>query len=220
MHFPSRCISSPQDEFGQSPLHFAAARQHGRGGLVQFMADAEINPALRDELYRTARDVATQAGLPDNVAEIDRWVLSVAARGQTDMLAEMLLAGYDHILDARESPDVGIVDVAAQRGHGETVAFLESIPAFEERRDRVLRAIRQGGGQGAQEVAELLQPADSRAKLLAAARNAMGRCSLHVAVLCQHEELVAFLAHNFPDTLHVGDNVSAAPKRYYNKNKF
>ncbi|KAE8750583.1 hypothetical protein FOCC_FOCC002563 [Frankliniella occidentalis] len=120
-----------QDEFGQSPLHFASARPHGRGGLLQFMSEADLNPALRDELYRTARDVAMQAGLPDNVEEIDRWVLSVAARGQTDKLAEMLLTGYDHILNARESPEVGIVDVAQQRGHTETVAFLQSITAFE-----------------------------------------------------------------------------------------
>ncbi|KAJ1527016.1 hypothetical protein ONE63_008560 [Megalurothrips usitatus] len=203
-----------RDEFGQSPLHFAAARQHGRGGLLQFMADSDLNPALRDELYRTARDVAGQAALPENVAEIDRWVLSVAARGQTDKLAEMLLAGYDHILDARDGPDVGIVDVAAQRGFNETVAFLESIPAFEERRERVLRAIRVGGPQGAQEVAQLLQAVDSRAKLLATARNSMGRCCLHVAVLCQQEELVAFLAHNFPDTLHVGDNLERTPLHY------
>ncbi|XP_034242925.1 uncharacterized protein LOC117646225 [Thrips palmi] len=205
---------SNRDEFGQSPLHFAAARAHGRGGLMQLMNDVDLNPALRDELYRTARDVAIQAGLLENVAEIDRWVLSLAARGSTDRLAEMLLAGYDYILGAREGPDVGIVDVAAQRGHNETVAFLESIPAFEERRDRVLRAVRMGGGQGTQEVAELLQVGDSRARLLATARNTMGRCSLHVAVLCQQEQLVAFLAHNFPETLAVGDNLERTALHY------
>lgn len=75
----------------------------------------------------------------------------------------------------------------------------------------MLRAVRTGGGQGAQTVAELLQVGDSRARLLATARNAMGRCSLHVAVLCQQEQLVAFLAHNFPETLAVGDNVRCAP---------
>ncbi|XP_052120045.1 uncharacterized protein LOC113205649 isoform X2 [Frankliniella occidentalis] len=211
---PSAFKDGNRDEFGQSPLHFASARPHGRGGLLQFMSEADLNPALRDELYRTARDVAMQAGLPDNVEEIDRWVLSVAARGQTDKLAEMLLTGYDHILNARESPEVGIVDVAQQRGHTETVAFLQSITAFEERRDRLLRAIRMGGAQGAQEVAEILEPADSRAKLLATARNNMGRCALHVAVLCQQEQLVAYLAHNFADTLHVGDNLERTALHY------
>lgn len=126
-----------QDEFGQSPLHFAAARQHGRGALVQLMSDVDLSPALRDELYRTARDVAIQAGLPDNVAEVDKWVLGIAGRGETERLAEMLLDGYDHILDVRESAEVGIVDVASKRGHNETVAFLESIMAFEVRLERV-----------------------------------------------------------------------------------
>lgn len=45
-------------------------------------------------------------------------------------------------------------------------------------------------------------------KLLAIGKNSYGRCSLHIAVLCQQEEIVDFLANSFPDTLKLGDNVS------------
>jgi hypothetical protein len=36
-----------------------------------------------------------------------------------------------------------------------------------------------------------------------------GRCSLHVAVLLENEEIVEFIANTFRQTLRVGDNVSA-----------
>lgn len=45
-------------------------------------------------------------------------------------------------------------------------------------------------------------------KLLAIGRNSYGRCTLHIAVLCQQEEIVDYLANTFTDTLKIGDNVS------------
>lgn len=63
-------------------LHFAAARSHGRGALFQLLQESGISPAYRDELYRTARDVSVQAGLPENTKEIDRFIIHLAARGQ------------------------------------------------------------------------------------------------------------------------------------------
>lgn len=70
-----------QDEHGQSMLHFAAAHSHGRNALFQLLQEADINVGYRDELYRTARDVAIQANLPENIQDIDKWVLYMAARG-------------------------------------------------------------------------------------------------------------------------------------------
>lgn len=42
---------------------------------------------------------------------------------------ELLLEGYDHILDA-EDDKMNIVDVATQRDHEATVQFLQSIPNY------------------------------------------------------------------------------------------
>lgn len=44
-------------------------------------------------------------------------------------------------------------------------------------------------------------------KLLAIGKNSYGRCTLHIAVLCQQEEIVDFITNMFPDTLRIGDNV-------------
>lgn len=63
-------------------MHFAAARAHGRNALVQLIEDSGISIAYRDELYRTARDVSMQATQPENTREIDKYVLSLIARGK------------------------------------------------------------------------------------------------------------------------------------------
>lgn len=61
---------------------------------------------------------------------------------------------------------------------------------------------------GAQsKVEEILQVRDDESVMLAMAKNERSRCSLHIAVLSQSEEIVRFLAENFPTTLIVLDNV-------------
>lgn len=66
-------------------LHFAAARSHGRNALFQLLQETDINIGYRDELYRTARDVSIQANVPENTNEIDRYVISVAAKGKSPL---------------------------------------------------------------------------------------------------------------------------------------
>lgn len=74
--------SDERDEHGQSMLHFAAARQHGKNALFQLIEESNINVTYRDEIYRTARDVSLQASQPENCKEIDRFILSLAAKGE------------------------------------------------------------------------------------------------------------------------------------------
>ncbi|KAF5298175.1 hypothetical protein FQA39_LY02599 [Lamprigera yunnana] len=196
-----------RDEHGQSMLHFAAARSHGRNALFQLLVETEINLSYRDELYRTARDISIQANIPENTNEIDRYILHIACNGETDKLVELLLNGYDHITDVVDEDDIPIIEAVSTKGQTETVSFLQSILTFEEKRERVHHAIRQGV---INEVTALL--ADEKdtgsGKLLAIGKNSYGRCTLHIAVLCQQEEIVDYLVNTFPDTLHVGDNVT------------
>lgn len=80
--------SEDRDEHGQSMLHFACARSHGRNGLLQLIEESGTSVSYRDELYRTARDVSLQASQPDNAKEIDRFVLSLAAKGREWFIGE------------------------------------------------------------------------------------------------------------------------------------
>ncbi|RZF40200.1 hypothetical protein LSTR_LSTR014148 [Laodelphax striatellus] len=203
--------AATRDEHGQTMLHFAATRAHGRNGMLQLLQEVDCNVALRDELYRTARDVAQQVDIQDNVVAIDRYVVSLAAKGETDKLEELLLEGYDHILDA-EDENEKIVEVAAARGQRNTLAFLQSIPLFEERRDLLHRAIRAGETSRTEEIIRYHQ---SSGPTLAAAKNKYGRCSLHIAVLGQHQAIVNHISSRYPQTLHVGDNKGRQPSYYF-----
>ncbi|XP_074026515.1 uncharacterized protein isoform X2 [Leptinotarsa decemlineata] len=205
--------SASRDEHGQSMLHFAASRSHGRNALFQLLMETEINVAYRDELYRTARDISIQASLPDNTEEIDRYVLHIATKGDTDKLVELLLDGYDHITDIVDSDDQSIMTAVTKAEQPETVSFLQSILAFEEKRERVHHAIRQGS---INDVTDLLADENDTGsgKLLAIGKNSYGRCTLHIAVLCQQEEIVDFVSNHFPDTLKLGDNLERTALHY------
>lgn len=136
-------------------LHFACARSHGRNALIQLIEDSGVSIAYRDELYRTARDVSMQATQPENTREIDKYVLSLAARGnqfncfllqmvaisvlfyistflqsgELNAFKHLVIEGYDHIVDVHD--DESIVTIAYARGFEELGKYLESIPTFE-----------------------------------------------------------------------------------------
>lgn len=51
--------------------------------------------------------------------------------GDTDKLVELLLDGYDHIIDITDEDGTPILDAVVKKNQSETVAFLQSIVAFE-----------------------------------------------------------------------------------------
>lgn len=191
-----------QDEHGQSLLHFACARSHGPNALVQLIDDSGVSITYRDELYRTARDVAFQASQPDNAVEIDQFVMGHAARGEVEFFEHLLLEGYDHIRDVMDSEHRSIGEIAAQRQHVQMVRYLDGIAEFEEARETLHRAIR---ASVVDEVrATLARPDGQR---LARAKNYYGRCAMHLAVLRGNEEIVELISSQCKQTLRIGDNV-------------
>ncbi|XP_054015713.1 uncharacterized protein LOC128896377 [Hylaeus anthracinus] len=208
---PESAFSNPnRDEHGQSVIHFAAIRSYSKDGLFNLLQESQINIGFRDELYRTARDVAELANVRENVEEIDRFVAYLAARGETEKLVELLLEGYDHILDV-EDEGTNIVDIAGERGHEATVQFLQSIPNYVAQREEVHHEIRMDNVPKAM---ELLNRNNGGGKLLAMGKNAMSRCALHIAVLRENEELVEYIANAYPETLRIGDNLERTPLHY------
>ncbi|XP_047511716.1 uncharacterized protein LOC125054085 [Pieris napi] len=201
--------SAERDEHGQSMLHFAAARTHTNNALFQLLQETDVSIGYRDELYRTARDISIQANVLENTGEIDRFVLHLAARGNTNKIMELLLQGYDHILDVVDEEGVPINEVISQRGDSEMSSLIASIPTFEESRERLHVAVRRGD---LSEVREILSAEGG--KTLARAQNSYGRTPLHVAVLAQNEEIVEYLAEIFPGLLKIGDNLERTPLHY------
>jgi hypothetical protein len=51
--------------------------------------------------------------------------------GENDKLMELLVEGYDHILDVEDEENNHIFDVVQRRNEQETLTFLQSVPSFE-----------------------------------------------------------------------------------------
>ena len=208
---PESAFSNPnRDEHGQSVIHFAAIRSYPKDGLFHLLQESQVNVGFRDELYRTARDVAELANIRENMDEIDRYVAYLTARGETEKLVELLLEGYDHILDV-EDEGINIVEIAAQRRREATVQFLQSIPNYVTQREQVHHEIRTGN---VARVKELLGKNNGGGKLLAMGKNSMGRSALHIAVLRENEETVRYIARMYPETLRIGDNLERTALHY------
>ncbi|CAK1580107.1 unnamed protein product [Parnassius mnemosyne] len=207
---PENAFSSgTRDEHGQSMLHFAAARTHANNALFQLLQESDVSLGYRDELYRTARDVSIQANVPENTVEIDKFVLHLAARGKSEKIMELLLQGYDHIIDIVDSDGTSITEIVSQRGDTEMSDLLASIPEFEESREALHVAVRRGD---VGRVRDVLAAAAGRT--VARAHSAFGRTALHVAVLAQHEHVVEYLAETCPELLRIGDNLERTPLHY------
>lgn len=62
-------------------VHFSAVRTHPKDGLLHTLQEKQVNVGYRDELYRTGRDVAEESNFRENIQEIDRYLVYIAARG-------------------------------------------------------------------------------------------------------------------------------------------
>lgn len=76
---------------------------------------------------------------------------------------------------------------------------------FQEKRDVLHSAVRHGNVTAVQEALA----AEGGRKLICC-QNSFSRTALHIAVLAQHEDVVALLAQSVPELLRIGDNVGAS----------
>ncbi|XP_073812030.1 uncharacterized protein isoform X16 [Musca autumnalis] len=197
-----------RDEHGQSMLHFASARSHRRGGLLQLIEESKVDITYRDELYRTARDVALQANQVVNAKDIDRYLISLAIVGDVKPFEYFAIAGYDHIIDVLDE-DKTIIEVAESKGHTELVSYLRAIRPMEEMREELHQMIRDHKVDRAKEIS-----AGPEGKWLIMARNYYGRTALHIAILKEDEELVEHFVKICPEALKIGDNLERSPLHY------
>ncbi|XP_046865895.1 uncharacterized protein LOC6640072 isoform X3 [Drosophila willistoni] len=198
-----------RDEHGQSMLHFACARSHRRGQLFTLIEESRIDITYRDELYRTARDVALQANQPNNAAEIDRYVVAQAIIGNVETFEQLALQGYDHILDLEDDKGKSIVDVALSRHNDDLVSFLGKLRTLEETREELHQMIRDNNMEKVKELTSI-----TNAKWFIKTKNYYGRTALHIAVLKESEEMVQHLVKLCPEALKITDNLERTVLHY------
>lgn len=83
------------------------------------------------------------------------------------------------------------------------VLYLFCVLMNKESRETLHGAVRRGDLAAVQDMVSA-----EGGRTLARAQNSFGRNALHIAVLAQHEDIVAYLAENCPELLRLGDNVS------------
>ncbi|XP_071517410.1 uncharacterized protein [Panulirus ornatus] len=201
-------IPTPQtrDKSGQSVLHFAASRPHGRSAFYRLISESGCSLADRDDVYRTPRDVAEEHHLLENVSAIDRWIMDLARHGKWRELEKLQIEGYDHLLDVQDEEGNNILQVAEEHGQEKTVDFLRGSLNFEEKREWLHKAIRVGSLPHVQYIADNLD--------IARAKDARGRTALHLATLCEEKEIMEFLTRQYPQLLMIGDNLERSPLHY------
>ncbi|KAI8118083.1 hypothetical protein CVS40_10124 [Lucilia cuprina] len=198
-----------RDEHGQSMLHFACARSHRKGGLIHLIEEAKADITYRDELYRTARDVALQANQLGNAKEIDRYVMSLAIVGDIKPFEHLAISGYDHIIDVVDDNETPIIDVVEARGLSELGEYLRTIRPLEELREELHQMIRDNNVERVKEIAD-----GPDGKWLIKAKNYYGRTALHIAILKESVEIVEYFVNFCPEALKIGDNLERTALHY------
>lgn len=105
---------TPQDEEGQTVLHFAASHSHSEGCFYALIRQGHVLLAERDGRYRTARDVAREASQRDNLLDLDQYVLDAFLERRSDLLRALAHQGYDQLLNAVDKHGRDVTSIVTQ----------------------------------------------------------------------------------------------------------
>lgn len=72
-------------------IHYAASRTHNRNAFFQLLQELEVNIGIRDENYRTPRDIAVSSNIRENVKTIDKYMVYIIARGKLFKVIDYLI---------------------------------------------------------------------------------------------------------------------------------
>lgn len=189
---------SHKDENGQTELHKLAAQS---AADLTTLLNMGYSPADRDINNKTARDIAVDSKVRENVEAIDKYVHKSFEMEEFDAIRDLLLAGYDKFDVVMEKVKEQTTSMSEEKQ-----AFLNELPEFQERISSVFKAVQ---SEGLRDLHQALER-----KKLALAKDDYGRSPLHLAILVGHKDAVEHLASNFPMALRAKDNLERTPLHY------
>lgn len=185
-----------RDEAGQTELHILATRN---GADLVTLINLGYSLADRDADNKTARDVAEDNELTENVEVIDNYVTNLLEQENLESLNQLILDGYDKLN--------AVFEKVSTDGLPESVtSFIKSIPQLQGQVEATFEAVLSGVEQ---EVEKALERPE-----LALAKDKYGRSPLHVAILANQIIIAKYIAQNFPLANKARDNLNRTPLHY------
>ncbi|CAF4784284.1 unnamed protein product [Rotaria sp. Silwood1] len=175
-------------EFGETELHRQAAVQNAN--LSELLRDNYHSIASRNAEGKTPRDVALDAGLQENVDQIDTFCVQLLQNGNTKAINDLLLCGYTEIINQLKTIEDTDED---------TNDFINNeIPQLLGKIKQLNQAIKDGD-------IETVDTMISDRKNFALYRDSEGSSSLHDAIENRQYNIALSLLQKYPSLALVKD---------------
>ncbi|CAF1630577.1 unnamed protein product [Adineta ricciae] len=175
-------------EFGETELHRQAAVKEV--DLTKLLRDNPLLLAARNAEGKTARDVAVEAGIQENVEQLDNYCVQLLQNGKTKAINDLLICGYTEIVNQLKADEDTDED---------TAEFIHTdIPQLAEKIKEFQHAVKEGD-KGT--IEKLLH----ERKNLALYRDAEGSTSVHDAIENRHYNVALDLLHKYPALSNIKD---------------
>lgn len=196
-----------KNTFGQTYLHFIASKAQSPSSLYRVLNHGSHLIGERDIFYRTARDVAVQFKLTNNVQTLDKFVIDLFISNNTAMLRHLLNQGYSPLIHVSDTDGNDIMLILKLLKLDKMIQFLLQMADFQRWRDELHTFIRHGYSAG---VSELVK----KHKDLVRAKSVHSRTSLHLAVLFDRLEMIEELLEMDPTSVYCLDNMGRSALHY------
>lgn len=196
-----------KNPYGQTYLHFIASRTQCPSTLYKVLDHGSHLIGERDVFYRTARDVALQFNLPNNVQVLDKFIIDQFIGANTSLLRHLLNQGYSPLIHVADPDGNDIMLILKLLKLDRMIHFLLQMADFQRWRDELHTFIRHGYSAG---VSELIK----KHKDLVKAKSVHSRTSLHLAVLFDRLDMVSEILESDPTSVHCTDNMGRNALHY------
>ncbi|XP_035829763.1 uncharacterized protein LOC101849275 [Aplysia californica] len=196
---------SVRNSLGQTLLFQAIATEESLE-TVAILLRKGVNIGARDNLGRTARDFAENLQKPGYIKAIDEQVIQFVKKKDFPQIERLLLEGYDHLTDLKDSHGRSIVDIAKKFSSRQIYEVIRLGDAIQLYVKRVFRAVDEGNHDDLQKLVSC--------KKYAAGRDVCGRTPLLKAILQRRRGLVMKMVRDCRFTINLQDTMGRTPLHY------
>lgn len=191
-------------EFGQTKLHELAAQE---GANLSALIKQNYNSiAARNSESKTARDVANELNLADNVKQIDESIWELVELENYKQLTDLAILGFDELTSIIEAK-FGSQDEMIEKGlQNQAEQLYTVLPSIQAKIREISNNIE------ANDLEALKTNADQNRLLFS--RDAKGKSPLHKAIERQSFEIATYLLEKSPILAKINDSAEKYPLDY------